>query len=119
MDDTVTSGGALASEIARDGDVEAGLVCGDRVRIGGIVVPGDQRFSNNRVGASLDDRNIRHTGMRGPDFDREGDNLTSRVRLHIGGVVIQLKALAKPDVAGRLNVVSLAGSNLEFSLDVA
>lgn len=119
LDDAVTGGGTLASEVARDGDVEAGLVGRDRVRVRGIVVPGDQGVSNDRVGAGLDDRNVRHAGVRSPDVDREGHDLASGEGLDVGGVVIELEALAKPDVAGRLVVVRLTRGNLQLSLDIA
>lgn len=119
LDDTLTSGGALTAEVLGDGDVEGSVGGLDTGGSGGILVPVLQDRANDAVGGSLDDGDVGGTGVGSADVDLEGHGLAELEGLDVVLVVVELVALAEPDVALGGVVVALGAGDLELALDVA
>lgn len=94
---TGTSLGALVTQVGNH-NAELCLVgwwvCTRSVVAG----PGDQRLSNDSVAFGINNRDIGITPMRDPNPDVKVDNLANRVCLHICDIVVELVALAEPEI---------------------
>lgn len=119
LDNAVTGGGALAAKVGGHGDVEGGVSGLDTGLGGGVDIPALQGRADDAVGGSVDDGDVGNTGVGGTDVDLEVDGLARGVGLDVVLVVVELVALAEPDVALGGIVVALGAGNLELALDVA
>lgn len=117
LEDTVSSLGALASEVGRNGDVEVLLVSGDTSGGRSVVIEGDEGGTDHGVGSSVNDGHVGDTGVRCGNVVGDGNLLSGGVGLDVAAV-LELETLALPDVAGSLIVVGLVGV-LESTLNVA
>lgn len=112
LDNTSTSGGALAAEVIRNGDAERSLVGWDGGGRGGVGVPRDQGSANNRVCRGVDDGDVGGTRVRSADVELDVDLLSGGIGLDIVLVVVVLETLAEPDVTLGGFVVALSVGNL-------
>lgn len=99
LNNASTSSRALAPEV-RERDAEVSLVLLERPRNARIVCERDQRRADDRVGRSVDDRDVGSSGVGSADISDDRENLAGGVGLDVGGAHIrELKALAQEKVA--------------------
>ena len=118
LDNAVTGVGAVAANVG-DGDGELLLGLRDGVGGGAVLVPALQGAADDGVGGGGNNGDVGDTSVRSANVDLHIDLLANSVLLHVLGVVVELVALALPDVASLGVVVGLAVGNLELALDVA
>lgn len=118
LDNAVAGVGAVAANVG-NGDGELLLVLRDSVGGGAVLVPALQDAADDGVGGGGNNGDVGDTGVRGANVDLDVDLLANGVLLHVLGVVVELVALAEPDVASLSVVVGLAVGDLELALDVA
>ncbi|KAI6772889.1 hypothetical protein HG530_003847 [Fusarium avenaceum] len=116
LENTVTSLGAVTAEARGESDAEGGVV-GGGARVGSVVLELDEGLADHAVGRGLDDRDIGVAGVGSGDVDLEGDLLAQLVALDVVLVVVELEALAEPEVA--VGGVEAVADDLLDALDVA
>lgn len=79
---------ALASKV-RQSNAEVRLVRLDRLRDARILLESNQRSTNDGVGRSVDDRNVRGSGVGCTDVGNDGENLAGSEGLNVGSVHIR------------------------------
>jgi hypothetical protein len=119
LKNTSTSGGALATKVLRNGDVERGLGRRNARSARSVDVPRDQRGADDSVGSGVNDRDVGSTLVRSANFKLDRDLLAGSKGLDKILVVLVLETLALPDLALLSVVIGLGSGNLELSLDVS
>lgn len=119
LEDTVTSGGALAAEVRGDGDVEILLVGLGASSSRGVGRESFKGRANHSTGLGVDDRHVGNTGVGSGNVELDGNGLARSVSLHVGLIVLELHALACPEVAVSSIEVGLRCRHLLSRLNVA
>lgn len=88
LNNASTSSRALAPEV-RERDAEVSLVLLERPRNARIVCERDQRRADDRVGRSVDDRDVGSSGVGSADISDDRENLAGGVGLDVGGAHIR------------------------------
>ncbi|KAI6766855.1 hypothetical protein HG531_011215 [Fusarium graminearum] len=113
---TQDSLGAVTTQASRKGNTESSVV-GSSTSVGSIVLKLDQRLADHGIRRSLDDGNIGVTSVGSSNVDLKGDLLAEAVLLDIVLVVVELEALAQPEVA--VSGLEVLANDLLDALDVA
>jgi hypothetical protein len=116
LENTVSSLGALTTQALGKSDAE-GSVVGVETSVGSIVLKLDKRLSDHLISGGLDNGDVGVTGVRSSNVDVKVNLLTELVALDIVLVVVELEALAQPEVA--VLGVKVGSDDLLDALDVA
>ncbi|CAF3441590.1 unnamed protein product [Fusarium graminearum] len=116
LENTLASLGAVTTQASRKGNTESSVV-GSSTSVGSIVLKLDQRLADHGIRRSLDDGNIGVTSVGSSNVDLKGDLLAEAVLLDIVLVVVELEALAQPEVA--VSGLEVLANDLLDALDVA